>query len=119
MIVALLICWIARDMLPPNCANTIFAFFFQFHRFNFFYWRRRMGWFWRLGFVFGEFQRKQEGWMERVNLFGFFFLSKDMFVSWNSFSGKSLFKFFCICLPLEKLINKKHFPVNEKYFPVK
>lgn len=25
MTVALLICWRAREMLPPNCANTIFA----------------------------------------------------------------------------------------------
>jgi hypothetical protein len=30
-------------------------------------------------------------------------------------SGKSLSNFFCICLPLEKLINGKHFPVKEKF----
>jgi len=27
--------------------------------------------------------------------------------------------FSCVCLPLEKLVNEKHFPVNKKYFPVK
>jgi hypothetical protein len=32
---------------------------------------------------------------------------------------KSLFKFYCVCLPLEKLINKKHFMVNKKHFLVK
>jgi hypothetical protein len=32
---------------------------------------------------------------------------------------KLLSKLFCVCLPLEKLVNRKHFPVNEKYFPVK
>jgi len=41
-----------------------------------------------------------------------------MFVFWNSLSGKSLFKLSCVCLPLEKLVNKKHFPVNGKHFPV-
>jgi hypothetical protein len=30
-----------------------------------------------------------------------------------------IFKFLCVCLPLEKLVNRKYFPVNEKYFPVK
>jgi hypothetical protein len=43
---------------------------------------------------------------------------KAMFVSRNSLSGKSLFKLSCVCLPLEKLVNGKHFPVNGKYFPV-
>ena len=32
---------------------------------------------------------------------------------------KLFFKFYCICLLLEKLINRKYFPVNEKYFSVK
>jgi hypothetical protein len=32
---------------------------------------------------------------------------------------KLFFKLFCVCLPLEKLVNGKHFPVNGKYFPVK
>jgi len=36
-----------------------------------------------------------------------------MFVSWNSLS-----KFSCVCLPLKKLVNRKHFPVNGKHFPV-
>jgi len=27
--------------------------------------------------------------------------------------------FFCICLPLEKLVNEKYFPVNGKHFPIK
>jgi len=43
---------------------------------------------------------------------------KAMFVSRNSLSGKSLFKLSCVCLPLEKLVNGKHFSVNRKYFPV-
>jgi len=29
--------------------------------------------------------------------------------------GKPLFKLSCVCLPLEKLINGKHFPVKEKF----
>jgi len=41
-----------------------------------------------------------------------------MFVSWNSLSGKPLSKLSCVCLPLGKLVNGKHFPVNRKYFPV-
>jgi hypothetical protein len=38
-----------------------------------------------------------------------------MFVSCNSLSRKSLFKFSCVCLPLGKLVNRKHFPVQEKF----
>jgi uncharacterized protein YlzI (FlbEa/FlbD family) len=38
-----------------------------------------------------------------------------MFVSWNSLSGKPLSKFFCVCLPLENLVNGKHFPVKKKF----
>jgi len=38
-----------------------------------------------------------------------------MFIFWNSFSEKPLFKLFCVCLPLEKLVNGKHFPVKEKF----
>ena len=38
-----------------------------------------------------------------------------MFVSWNSLSGKPLSKLLYVCLPLEKLVNEKHFPVNEKF----
>jgi hypothetical protein len=33
--------------------------------------------------------------------------------------GKLFFKFFYVCLLLEKLVNKKYFPINKKYFPVK
>jgi hypothetical protein len=29
-------------------------------------------------------------------------------------SGKPLSKLSCVCLPLEKLVNGKHFPVKEK-----
>ena len=32
---------------------------------------------------------------------------------------KLIFKFLCVCFLLEKLVNKKYFPVNEKYFLVK
>jgi len=42
-----------------------------------------------------------------------------MFVSRNSLSGKLLSKLSCVCLPLGKLVNGKHFPVNGKHFPVK
>ena len=44
---------------------------------------------------------------------------KAMFVFWKVVSGKSLFKLSCVCLPLEKVVNRKHFPVNGKHFPVK
>jgi hypothetical protein len=40
---------------------------------------------------------------------------KDAFVFWKVVSGKSLFKLFCVCLPLEKLINGKHFSVKGKF----
>jgi hypothetical protein len=38
-----------------------------------------------------------------------------VFVSRKVVFGKPLFKLSCVCLPLEKLINKKHFPVKEKF----
>jgi hypothetical protein len=41
-----------------------------------------------------------------------------MFVSRNSLSGKPLSKLSCVCLPLGKLVNGKHFPVNGEHFPV-
>jgi hypothetical protein len=40
-----------------------------------------------------------------------------MFVSRNSLSEKPLSKLSYVCLPLEKLVNGKHFPVNGKHFP--
>ena len=43
---------------------------------------------------------------------------KAMFVSRNSLSRKPLSKLSCVCLPLGKLVNGKHFPVNGKHFPV-
>jgi len=33
--------------------------------------------------------------------------------------GKPLSKLSCVCLPLENLINEKHFAVNRKHFLVK
>jgi hypothetical protein len=42
-----------------------------------------------------------------------------MFVFWNLFFEKLLFKLSCVCLSLEKLVNEKYFPVNGKHFPVK
>jgi hypothetical protein len=42
-----------------------------------------------------------------------------MFVSRKVVFKKPLSKLFCVCLPLEKLVNRKHFPVNGKHFPVK
>jgi len=38
-----------------------------------------------------------------------------VFVFWKLVFEKSLFKFFCVCLSLEKLVNRKHFPVKEKF----
>jgi hypothetical protein len=38
-----------------------------------------------------------------------------MFVSWKVVSGKPLSKLSCVCLPLEKLVNEKHFPVKGKF----
>jgi hypothetical protein len=40
-----------------------------------------------------------------------------MFVSRNSLFEKPLSKLSYVCLPLEKLVNGKHFPVNGKHFP--
>jgi len=38
-----------------------------------------------------------------------------VFVFWKVISGKPLSKLSCVCLPLEKLVNGKHFPVKEKF----
>ena len=43
---------------------------------------------------------------------------KAMFVSRKVVSGKPFFKLSCVCLSLGKLVNGKHFLVNEKQFPV-
>jgi len=40
---------------------------------------------------------------------------KAMFVSWYSLFEKSFSKLSCVCLPLEKLVNEKHFPVKGKF----
>ena len=42
-----------------------------------------------------------------------------MFVSRKLVFRKPFSKLSCVCLPLEKLINRKYFPVNGKQFPVK
>jgi hypothetical protein len=44
---------------------------------------------------------------------------KAMFVFQKIVFRESLSKLSRICLPLEKLVNEKYFPVNEKHFPVK
>jgi len=41
-----------------------------------------------------------------------------MFVSRKLVFRKPFSKLSCVCLPLEKLINRKYFPVNGKQFPV-
>ena len=46
---------------------------------------------------------------ERFESDAMFFFKK------NSFLKKSFFKFSCVFLSLEKLVNKKHFPVKEKF----
>jgi len=63
--------------------------------------------------------------MKKIKLIKFYLfmnsiylLIKAMFVSRNSFSRKPLSKLSCVCLPLGKLVNEKHFPVNRKHFPV-
>jgi hypothetical protein len=38
-----------------------------------------------------------------------------VFVFWKVVSGKSLSKLSCVCLPLGKLVNGKHFPVKGKF----
>jgi hypothetical protein len=43
----------------------------------------------------------------------FFLLT--VFVFRKVVSGKSLSKISCVCLPLEKLVNGKHFPIKEKF----
>jgi hypothetical protein len=42
-----------------------------------------------------------------------------VFVFRKLVSEKPLSKLSCVCLPLEKLVNGKHFPVNRKHFSVK
>ena len=42
--------------------------------------------------------------------------SKTMFVSRKIVFKKSLSKLSCVCLPLQKLVNGKHFPVNGNTF---
>ena len=42
-----------------------------------------------------------------------------MFIFQKIIFRKSLFKFSCVCLSLEKLVNRKYFPVNRKHFLVK
>jgi hypothetical protein len=42
-----------------------------------------------------------------------------VFVSRKVIFGKPLSKLSCVCLLLEKLVNRKYFPVNGKYFSVK
>ena len=38
-----------------------------------------------------------------------------MFISRKLVFGKPFSKLFCVCLPLEKLVNGKHFAVKEKF----
>jgi len=38
-----------------------------------------------------------------------------VFVFWKIVFGKPLSKLSCVCLPLEKLVNGKHFLVKEKF----
>jgi len=47
------------------------------------------------------------------------FQSKVLFVCWKIVLEKLFSKLSCVCLLLEKLVNRKHFPVKEKYFSVK
>jgi hypothetical protein len=49
---------------------------------------------------------------ERNSIFSINFLSYVCF--WKVIFRKLLSKLFCVCLPLEKLINEKHFLVKKK-----
>jgi len=64
----------------------------------------------------------REVWFIRCGIYKSFLIQliqfKAMFVSRNSLFGKLLSKLSCVCLPLKKLVNKKHFPVNGEHFPV-
>jgi uncharacterized protein YpbB len=42
-----------------------------------------------------------------------------VFVSQKVVYEKPVSKISYVCLPLEKLVNEKYFPVNEKHFPIK
>ena len=42
-----------------------------------------------------------------------------MFVSWRVVSRKLFSKLSFVCLPLGKLVNVKHFPINKKHFSIK
>jgi hypothetical protein len=61
----------------------------------------------------------QEGTIKKIikAIFQWVFLVniKAMFVSRNSLFGKPLSKLSCVCLPLGKLVNEKHFQVKEKF----
>jgi len=41
--------------------------------------------------------------------------SEAMFIFWNLFFEELFFKLSCICLPLRNLVNRKHFPIKEKF----
>jgi len=56
--------------------------------------------------------------LNKTSLQAHMLVNNVIFVFWKSFFRKLLSKLFCIYLPLEKLVNRKHFPVNRKYFPV-
>jgi hypothetical protein len=47
----------------------------------------------------------------QVNIFFF----SGAFIKAVFVSGKPFFKLSCVCLPLEKLVNGKHFPVKGKF----
>ena len=53
-----------------------------------------------------------------MTLLSCFLLFKALFVSLKTGFQKTVFKLSCVCLSLEKLVNKKHFPVNGKHFLV-
>jgi len=44
-----------------------------------------------------------------------FFKKMGVFISWKVVSEKLLSKLSCVCLPLEKLVNEKYFPVKGKF----
>jgi hypothetical protein len=51
----------------------------------------------------------------KYNINSFYYSTRVVFVSRKLVSGKPLSKLSCICLPLKKLVNGKHFPVKGKF----
>jgi hypothetical protein len=55
-----------------------------------------------------------------MTIYKMYYLKMHLFPrKWFPGNRKPLSKLFYVCLPLENLVNGKHFLVNEKHFPIK